>query len=648
MAKLQKKNREAAKVLAKAEGELSSLQKSISSEEQRLAALNKKVGEAEKRLQTSIARAKEHESLGSEWKNARKSHGTSRVTDVRFEDGPNESLVIIDIDGVVDYGGSTLTPNMEMLQLRGAKLNSELKRSLDTKSFNGPIGMITSFREGGDVKVIVSTQDGTKPKLIEKKGQLIWKFPRKSHRGSHEVLSMHGPQVASYTNSPSPMAVGNTRGKRAKWRGERINIELQDAEINDVLLLFSDIGRVNIIAGQGVTGKVTMKLNSVPWDQALDLILTSLNLGLVQEGNVIRVATISDLEAERAQAIERANAQVQLQPMETRLVPLSYSTVGEMVPKVQSVLSSRGSVTPDSRTNTLIIMDTAENIAIAEELLSALDTQTPQVLIEARIVEARTNWLRQLGIQWGFDYIASPGTGNPTGLAFPSSVGVGGGSGGVPPDTRGLVLPGSAASPNYAVDLPAPVSQGAGGAIGFSFGSLDGNLNTNLRLSAAEDEGEVRIISSPKVVTLDNNEAKIEQGVQIPISQVSAQGVNTRYVNATLGLTVTPHVTNEGSVLLDLEVQKNEADFVNTGARGDPTILTKQAETKMLILDGDTAVIGGIFTQNQSVSRKKVPWIADIPIIGWFFKNKTEGDTRSEVLIFLTPKILNRSTSVRG
>jgi type IV pilus assembly protein PilQ len=319
-----------------------------------------------------------------------------------------------------------------------------------------------------------------------------------------------------------------------------------------------------------------------------------------------------------------------------------------MIPKVQTVLSPRGSVTPDTRTNTLIIMDVAENIALAEQLVGNLDTQTPQVLIEARIVEARTNFTRQLGIQWGFDYIASPGTGNPTGLLFPNSLGIGGGATGQPPDTRGLILPGAAANPNYAVDLPAPVGTGSGGALGFSFGSISGNFNTNLRLSAAEGTGEVRIISAPKIVTLDNSQAQIEQGVQIPISQVSAQGVNTRFVNATLSLRVTPHVTNEGAVLLDVVVQKNEADFINTGARGDPTILTKQAQSRMLVNDSDTAVIGGIYTRNKAVNFTKVPWLADIPIIGWFFKSKSEADTRSEVLIFLTPKIVNRASSIGG
>jgi type IV pilus assembly protein PilQ len=598
------------------------------------------------------------------------------LSDVRFESDAGEERVIVEFEGPMQYAGMSLTPTIQLLKLTDVKMSQKLERSLDTTAYAGPVKIVTSFAEGKNAKVIVSTHGPSKPRIEEKPGQLVWHFPRGKGApgGKPEAVAVGGTRVsgvatggpAAKLNTPAPpvhAALGPaeplgepppqpdvTRGRRVanKWRGERIDIELQDAPIKDVLLLFSDIGKVNIVAGEGVDGNVTMKLNSVPWDQALDIILRSQELGSVREGNVIRVATLEDLEEERRQAIERANARVQLKPLETRLVPISYATADEMIPKVQSVLSPRGSVTPDTRTNQLIVMDVAENIALAENLVSALDTQTPQVLIEARIVEARTNFTRELGIQWGFDFTASPATGNPTGLLFPNSVGVGGGATGQPQDTRGLILPAAAANPNYAVDLPAPVGTGAGGAIGFSFGSISGNLNTNLRLSAAETTGEVRIISAPKIITLDNSEAQIEQGVQIPISQVSAQGVNTRFVNATLSLQVTPHVTNEGAVLLDVQVQKNEADFINTGARGDPTILTKQARSRMLVNDSDTAVIGGIYTRNKAVNYAKVPWLGDIPIIGWFFKTKAEADTRSEVLIFLTPKIVNRASSIGG
>ncbi|HVH97860.1 MAG TPA: type IV pilus secretin PilQ, partial [Enhygromyxa sp.] len=653
---------------------LAELEQEAAAERAKLEDLRKQVTAAGEQLDQTLAAVDPRKTLQQEWDDERKAAGLSTIRDVRFEDGPKEARVVVELDGPVIYDASSLTPTMTMLELRDVRIPTALERSLDTTSFAGPIDRITSFREGDDVKIVVaSTGSESGIELDRKANRLIWKFPKQARddaavlaaRGPEpeqdaeqaesvlpertEVVSLAGNKVSGFSTPPVFAArPGTNVGSRSRWRGERIDIELQDAPIKDVLLLFSDIGRVNIIAGPEVQGSVTMKLSAVPWDQALDIILRSLNLGMVQEGNVIRVATQAGLEEERRKAIEEANAQVQLKPLETRLIPLSYATVGDMLPKVQSVLSSRGSVTPDSRTNTLIVMDVAENIALAESLLRQLDTQTPQVLIEARIVEARTNWLRQLGIQWGFDFIASPGTGNPTGLLFPNSIGVAGGSGSNQSPTRGLILPGAAANPNYAVDLPAPVSTGTGGAIGFSFGSLSGNLNTNLRLSAAEDEGEVRIISAPKIVTLDNTEAQIEQGVQIPISQVSAQGVNTRYVNATLGLRVTPHVTNEGAVLLEVQVQKNEADFVNTGARGDPTILTKSAQSQLLITDGDTAVIGGIYTRNQAVNVSQVPWFGSIPIIGWFFKNKVERDDRSEMLIFLTPRIVNRSTSIGG
>jgi type IV pilus assembly protein PilQ len=201
-------------------------------------------------------------------------------------------------------------------------------------------------------------------------------------------------------------------------------------------------------------------------------------------------------------------------------------------------------------------------------------------------------------------------------------------------------------SPNYAVSLPAPVGLGSGGSVGFTLGSVSGALNLNLRLSAQETSGNVRILSAPRITTLDNVEAIIEQGVSIPISQVSAAGVNTVFADAKMTLQVKPHITSDGNVLMKIMVTKNEADFVNTGARGDPSILRKQAKTEMLVRDGDTAVIGGIYTRNTGLSWKKVPFLADIPIIGWIFKSRREADERTEMLIFITPRIVNRARSL--
>lgn len=654
--KFARQHRQAKHRLARAQTQLAAMREQADRRSESLRTVQEKLRVAQAKLDLSLRqlqaqseKASRFEQVAKAQSKAAKPAKRSLISGLKLIDEGDSLRIVLSAQDKLKVDKRQLSSTMQLLEIKDARLAAKLERSFDASAYRGPIAKITSFNDNQRVSIMVNSAPDAPSKILRSGNTISWVFPRQSGPQSvqeAQVQEMEPAPVAMAAAQGSKRSAKRSRG--AKWHGERIDIELQDAPIKDVLLLFSDIGRVNIIAGKGVSGQVSLKLNSVPWDQALDIILRSLGLGLMKEGNVIRVATLSDLEAERTQAIERANAQVQLKPLETRLIPLSYATVDEMVPKVQSVLSPRGTVTPDGRTNVLIVMDVAENISLAEQLVSQLDGQTPQVLIEARIVEARTQWLRHLGIQWGFDVIASPGTGNPTGLLFPSSVGVAGGSGGGQADRRGIILPGSQQNPNYAVDLPAPVGSGNGGAVGMSFGSLAGNLNTNLRLSAAEEGGEVRLISAPKVVTMDNTEASIEQGVQIPISQVSQNGVNTRYVNATLGLNVTPHVTNDGSIILEVKVQKNEADFINTGARGDPTILTKQANSRMLIQDGDTAVIGGIYTRNQSTNRKKVPWIADVPIIGWFFKNRSEADTRTELLIFLTPKIINRSSSIGG
>jgi len=303
-------------------------------------------------------------------------------------------------------------------------------------------------------------------------------------------------------------------------------------------------------------------------------------------------------------------------------------------------LSPRGKLEIDARTNSLVITDVASNRSHIIDLLTQLDTQTPQIQVEARVVEARSTWTREIGVQWGFNGAASAAGGNPTGLVFPSSIGVAGGATDGNTPTAGLV-----GNPDFAVNLPASVGTGTGGAIGFNFGSVGGNFNLQLRLSAAEEQGTVRIVSAPKITVLNNIQARITQGVSIPIQVVSANGAQTTFADANLELTVTPHVSQRDcSIQLQVNVTKNEPDFVNTGARGDPSILTKQATTTMLIGDGETSVIGGIYTRNSGKSYSKVPFFGDIPIIGFFFRQKKENDDRTEVLIFLTPKITNKAS----
>ena len=440
-------------------------------------------------------------------------------------------------------------------------------------------------------------------------------------------------------------ALGALRGGRRRYVGRRIDLDFKGADIHNILRLLSDVGQVNIVTSDDVKGEVTIKMRNVPWDQALDVILRSKLLGQIREGNLIRVAPLVVLEKELEQEIARQKQLADVMPTETRIVAVSYAEAKNLQERAKDLLTPRGRISVDERTNQLIVSDVAANLSLVEDLVRNLDSQTSQVVIEARIVEARSTFVRQLGVQWGGSAFRDAAHGNATGLVFPSDVAVGGGASSGASATAnpgGLVNLAPAASPDFAVNLPATVGAGSGGALGLMLGSVGGAFNLNLRLSAMENTGQVRILSSPRISTMDNIEASIEQGVSIPISIISAQGIQTIFVDAKLNLTVKPHVTNEGTIIMNVHVTRNEPDFVNTGARGDPTILKKEAKTVMLVRDGDTAVIGGIYQRNSGLSYAKVPFLADLPIVGFFFRNRRENDDRTEFLVFITPRIANR------
>jgi type IV pilus assembly protein PilQ len=440
-----------------------------------------------------------------------------------------------------------------------------------------------------------------------------------------------------------------TLGKK-RYTGRRIDLDFKGADIHNILRLLADVGQVNVVVADDVKGDVTIKMRDVPWDQALDVVLRSKALGAVREGNLLRVAPLALLEKELEAEIARQKQIAEVVPVETRLIGVSYADSGDLMDRARDLLSPRGKMSHDRRTNTLIVSDVSKNLQLIEDLVRNLDTQTSQVTIEARIVEADSNFTRQIGVQWGGTAFADTTHGNPTGLSFPYNVGIGGGADDSSAPTGGLVPgprtgTGTTGNPNFLVNMPAPTGIGTS-AIGVTLGSVSGAFNLNLRLSAMETTGQVRILSSPRITTMDNVEAKITQGVSIPVSVVSAMGAQTQFVDAQLSLTVKPHVTNEGTIAMLVYITNNAPDFTNTGANGDPTIDKKEAKTTMLVRDGDTAVIGGIYTRNTGVSYTKVPFLADIPVLGWFFRSKTENDNRSEFIVFITPRIANRARAL--
>lgn len=427
-------------------------------------------------------------------------------------------------------------------------------------------------------------------------------------------------------------------GMKARYTGKRISLVFKDAEITDVLRVIAEFANLNIIAGDEVKGKITIRLLNVPWDQALDIILQSRGLGMVKIGNVVRVAPLAQLQEERTKIAEAKRSLEKVQDLVTKLIPINYASAKEISSKVEKLLSDRGSLQFDERTNTLIVKDVPSIVAEAEKLVASLDLQTPQVLISSRIVEVQDNFTRELGIQWGGWSEFSPRYGNPTGLYFPNSINL---FGNVPE------MPGAGAQINtgtpmnsFAVNLPAAVGVGSGGSIGFVFGSINNSAVLDLRLSALESSGRGKIISSPKILTLDNTEAEIKQGISIPYETVSQAGTQTTFIDATLSLKVTPHITPDRSVIMKIKVEKNAPNEALRSAGGVPSIDKKEAHTEILVKDGETAVIGGIYKVDRSESRSGVPLLSKIPLIGWLFRKTAKTGAKSELLVFITPQIV--------
>lgn len=506
----------------------------------------------------------------------------------------------------------------------------------------------------GRAWIEVERAAGSAGTAIREGNRIVWLFAGSTRDttdharvvAKQDTVEIDGEQVAAFL-SDVPLQIGPASSEPRHYSGRRIDLDFKDADIHNILRLLSEVGNVNIVTADDVTGTVTIKMRSVPWDQALDVILSAKGFGMVRRENLLRVAPQAVLEKEREMAIARKKQRMELAPLETRLLPVSYATASEMSARVQDLLSERGTVSVDTRTNVLVIRDVAENLDDAEDLIRQLDSQTPQVLIEGRVVEATTSFTHEFGIQWGGSYIASSATGNPTGLVFPHDFTIAGGASDGQTPTSGLSpFGGATPNPNFVVNFPAPAGTGQGTAIGLTMGSLSGNFNLAVRLTAFETTGNVRIISAPRILTLDNQSATISQGTSIPYSQVSAQGVQTAFQEATISLTVTPHVTNDGGVSMDVSITRNEPDFNQTSARGDPTILKRQAQTRLMVQDGHTAVIGGIYTRNSGQGIDKIPFFGDLPILGVLFSHSQQRDGRTEMLMFLTPRIVNRSEAL--
>lgn len=405
-----------------------------------------------------------------------------------------------------------------------------------------------------------------------------------------------------------------------KYTGEPINFALRDADIREVLRTFAKLSGLNVIVQPGVTGSVTVQFEQVPWDQALEQILKINGLWYELEGNIMRIAPRDVLNAEAAAEAERRKAVELSVPLRTIVKRVSYASAGEVAGLLRSggqggLLSQRGSVTIDARTNTLIIKELPSFMDSVLAIIEELDEPEPQVLIEARIVETTKRTSRSLGIAWGFEGNANAALGNTTGLDFPNNI-----------------------ASEGSVNL---LTGGQNGLIGITLGNVLDSFILDAQLQAAESDGLINILSTPKIATLNNERAEIQSGLQIPIQTVSNNTVTVQFVNATLRLSVTPQVTAEGTVLMDIDIQKREPQlaFAIAGAANAP-IATKEAKTRVIVRDGGTTVIGGIYEVSADQGQDRVPGLANIPFLGRLFKNNRRTDENEELLIFITPRVI--------
>ncbi len=430
---------------------------------------------------------------------------------------------------------------------------------------------------------------------------------------------------------------------------DKIDLDFQDASLPSVLRIFSEISGFNIIIADGVNGNVNLRLRGVPWNQAFEIVLANNQLGVRCIGdNIVNVIPLAEIVNEAAAvrqealaaAAQEAAARAAAEEQEAReeiaainsedLVSetrhIDYGVVADISQNLDSLKSERGNIIVDTRTNTLILTDLRSNVDEMQELIDILDEKSPQVLIESRIVQISKNYAKDLGIVWGLTgAIAPKGTTKGNFNSQKGEIDITNSSG-----NKGV------GNPLINMGTTAAATSG----IGVIAGNVIAGLDLDIRLSAMESDGRGRILSAPKVMTVDHKEAQISSGRTIPYETTSELGTATAFVDAEISLTVTPHVTSDGNVLLDIRATKNAADFANQDGNGNPTITTNEAMSQVIVPNGGTTVLGGIFEQSKNEAQKKVPFLADIPILGWLFQNTDTDDEISELLIFITPTIV--------
>ncbi len=412
--------------------------------------------------------------------------------------------------------------------------------------------------------------------------------------------------------------------------GFPIDVDFVDVDIRDVVRFFGQLTGINMVLDPESSGPVTMQLFAVPWDSALLTVLETHDLDYTVSRNIVRITTTQKMAAAAEARARLQDQERAAEPLTTQQIELSYANADDLVTLAERQLTERGEAVVDERTNSLIIRDTEGSISALRDLLELLDQPAPQVNLKARIVETTRDFARDLGIQWGFQGVADAAHGNTTGLVFPNNLTVQG-------NNSAFSNSGIGGTP-FAVNLP---TNEATSGIALTMGSVLDSFRLDVSLSAMESSGRGKVISTPNVTAQNNTEAHIESGQRIPVQVLVDNTASIQFINANLQLTVTPQITDEETIMLAIAVDKSEPDFTRE-VNGVPTIFTRRATTRVLVRDGGTTVIGGIFQLTVSAVENRVPALHRIPLLGWLFKNQQTNQNNNELLIFITPQILEQ------
>jgi type IV pilus assembly protein PilQ len=589
--------------------------------------------------------------------------GQVHSIDYRPQNG--QAKLLVRTSGEVTFDVSeTGTPPGLVVDVSGAVIDPKAAKVLDVRQLPGPVQRIRSTQYSLEpekvVRIVVDLKGKVRHEAVQTPQGIILSLqgvtavaapPQPSPEPLVGQPAPVTPVVAPVPSAPPPAPVAPVVFVPPEAPAEpeiaRLSMDFKDADVNNLLRIIAEVSGQNIVAGEDVKGKVTVRLVDVPWDRALDNILRINGLGFVREDNIIRVAKLSSIRKERNERrkdiVDEMEAPVT--PLTTAIIRVSYADAKKMVQSLSKIKSKRGSISVDDRTASLLIQDTEANIEKMRTVLRELDTPTAQVMIEGRIVTVASEHTRSLGIQWGFQRthvdLGGPAGRNPfvlsqlfgdTGISLPTT--------GTAGPLTGAVTPGVPA----AVNLPIP---GPAGAIGFVMGKINDTFRLQAQLTALEEESLARTLSSPRIMALDNEEAVIEQGEEIPFTTVDSSGRTTvTFKKAVLSLTVTPHVTADRRISMKVRVTDDTVGEQITFAGGFAFSFNRnEATSSLLVDDGTTVVIGGVRKRTTRINENKVPFLGSIPVLGWLFKNRTEDlkPRTAELLIFITPTIIELS-----